>query len=146
MELDTELLEALGVDYPGLESTVEEGPDWGESFAIARSELEGLASRYTDFIKLSPTDVVCLCEWLVHPDDVDLPVGKRRVKRSKEHPRCKQHTSIGFLLGFFEFVFAEPEGIVSTKDECADGCDYAVTGYHAVRGGKRLCGPNAPDE
>lgn len=116
MELDTELLAALQEEaasyaYPGLESTVEEGPGWGEFFAVPRAELESLANKYTDFIKLSPTDVVCKCEWLVHPDDVDLPIGKRRVKRSKEHPRCKQHTSIGFLLGFFAFVFPETEPV-----------------------------------
>jgi hypothetical protein len=36
---------------------------------------------------------------------------KRRLRRGDQHPQCPVHTKEGFILGFFEWVFAEPSPI-----------------------------------
>lgn len=112
-EVDTELLEALADEgYPGLEGTTHQltvldsvegtAEEW---FSIPIRGLPGLVDKYIDFIMTGPTDVVCQCEWVIHPDDVDKPKGQRRRKRGQEHPKCMQHTKLGFLMGFFVYTF-----------------------------------------
>jgi hypothetical protein len=110
-EIDTELLEAMGVDYPGLEDTiypikVEEGvsTQW---LSIPVVRLEEMVRKWVDYVETAPTSQVCLCEWLIHPDDTELPAPKQRKKKAVEHPRCPVHTKMGYLLGFFVFSFQE---------------------------------------
>lgn len=107
-------------DFEGMTVVHFDSAETTEWLSIPRLRIPQLAEQYIDYIKLSPTDDVCLCEWVTHPDDVDMPRIKQRRKRGNEHPQCKQHTSIGFLLGFFAWMFpdAEPiEGEVIEEDD-----------------------------
>lgn len=89
-----------------LMATVEEAPPLRTN-AVLTVHMDSLAekvSRYTDYIETAPTDKVCGCEWIVHPEDEGKPVGSRRVKRGAEDPTCKVHTKTGLILGFFEVL------------------------------------------
>jgi hypothetical protein len=59
---------------------------------------------YVNSLETSKTTDHCLCQWKVHPDDVDKPKGQRRVARSDQHPRCPAHTREGLILGFMEYM------------------------------------------
>lgn len=78
-----------------------------EFYSIPVKHLDGLIRAYVDYIMLSPTDETCACEWIIHPDDIEEPAGKRRVKRGAEDPNCQVHTKRGYLLGFFKQLFPE---------------------------------------
>ncbi len=108
--VDTELLDALGVDYPGLMEVEYTSGVTKEWISIPVDELEALVRKWVDHVETAPTDDVCLCEWLFHPDDAHLPKTKQRRKKAVEHPRCPVHTKLGYLLGFFVFTFPTEEG------------------------------------
>lgn len=78
-----------------------------EFYAIPVPALPTLVDKYVDYIMTGRTDETCACEWITHPDDVDLPFGKRRIKRGAEDPECMVHTKKGYLLGFFARLFAD---------------------------------------
>jgi len=64
-----------------------------------------LAIRYIQHMEKQLTDDVCLCLWILHPDDIDKPpTEKRRKRKSDEHPACPVHTREGLLTDFLEWV------------------------------------------
>jgi hypothetical protein len=76
-----------------------------EFISIPEKELPELVERYVRAMETQRTDDWCRCEWTIHPDDTELPKGKRRKIRSDTHPECPVHTKEGFLRYFFEWVF-----------------------------------------
>lgn len=80
--------------------------------SIPLDEAPELAERYVAKIEVQVTDELCLCQWRVHPDDIELKEAQKKFRkvRMDEHPRCPVHTKIGFLLGFLKFV-REPDEV-----------------------------------
>jgi len=68
-------------------------------------DIPKLAEEYIAAMEVQRTDDWCRCEWIIHPDDVDLPKGKRRKRRGEQADDCPVHTKEGFLIYFFEWVF-----------------------------------------
>lgn len=72
--------------------------------SIPEADIPELVGRYVSTMETQRTDDWCRCEWTIHPDDRDLPKGKRRKIRSDTAPDCPVHTKEGFLRYFFEWV------------------------------------------
>ena len=66
--------------------------------------MPSLVTTYVDIIEIAETEFTCDCEWIIHPDDIDKPVGTRRKRRGMESPACAVHTKTGLILGFFKWV------------------------------------------
>ena len=77
-----------------------------EYISLPALDIPGLVVEYIAAMETQETDDWCRCEWIIHPDDVDLPKGKRRKRRGDEAWDCPVHTKEGFLIYFFEWVFA----------------------------------------
>jgi hypothetical protein len=105
-------------------------------FHLAKDELPLLATEYVAAMETQVTSKWCRCKWIIHPDDGHLLADQcrqckvvksehdfaeddenahafigRRQRRGEQHPQCSVHTKEGFILGFFEWVFAEPSSI-----------------------------------
>lgn len=77
--------------------------DW---LCLPRDQLPALAEEYIHMLDTAETKEVCACEWVVHPDDVDKPEGKRRIRASGlPSIDCWVHTAEGKILGFFTWLF-----------------------------------------
>lgn len=76
-----------------------------EYISIPALDIPKLVQQYVDAIETQETDDWCRCEWIIHPDDTELPKGKRRKRRGEEVWDCPVHTKEGFLIYFFEWVF-----------------------------------------
>lgn len=76
-----------------------------EYISIPALDIPKLAVQYIEAIETQRTDDWCRCEWIIHPDDVNLPKGKRRKRRGDQADDCPVHTKEGFLIYFFEWVF-----------------------------------------
>lgn len=72
---------------------------------FVKKEIPSLVTKYVGMIELERTNKICRCEWIIHPDDVNAPEGKRRLRRGQTVDDCPVHTKEGFLLYFFEWVF-----------------------------------------
>lgn len=78
-----------------------------QAFAIPKDQIPKMARDYVNALEIERTNKWCRCEWIVHPDDLDKTKG-RRMRRGDTHPQCAVHTKEGFIMGFFEWLFAEP--------------------------------------
>lgn len=76
-----------------------------EMLSFPKADLPELATRYVDAMETERTNRWCKCEWIIHPEDVDKPQGERRISRGAPALDCAVHTKIGFILGFFEWMF-----------------------------------------
>lgn len=76
-----------------------------EYISIPALDIPDLAAKYFAAMETQKTDDWCRCEWIIHPDDVDLPKGKRRKRRGEQAFDCPVHTREGMLIYFFEWVF-----------------------------------------
>lgn len=73
--------------------------------AIPEDALLKDIARYVDSVEISATTTDnCWCEWIVHPRDVNLPKGQRRIRPGNQHPLCPRHTKEGFLFGFMRYL------------------------------------------
>ena len=88
------LLEAEGYDY--LEDVSILG-GWKPTLTLA-------IGQYITAIETGKSDDLCQCQWIIHPDDVDLPKGKRRKARGTVSFLCPVHTREGFLVGFLDWM------------------------------------------
>lgn len=83
--------------------------DWrtfqGEFLALPVSEIPFMVRKYIDMVETERTNRLCKCEWIVHPDDTEKPMGERRVHKAREAADCPVHTKVGFLLYFFVHYF-----------------------------------------
>lgn len=68
------------------------------------SDVKLHIGRYVRAIEIGISDELCKCDWIIHPDDLDKPKGKRRKRRSTPHFDCPVHTREGFLFGFLEWM------------------------------------------
>jgi hypothetical protein len=104
-------------------------------FFLPKTKVPALVEEYVNKIETERTNNWCKCEWIIHPDDVDIQLDvckkcgqhdsngdhvlglnelrevhefvtpKRRMRRGAQHPQCPVHTKEGFILGFFESLF-----------------------------------------
>lgn len=110
--------------------------DFGTDFvSIPTSDIPRLASEYTSLLETALTSEWCKCEWIAHPDDVNVQEGMcrecgndladhqgpnaadhdhvfapRRLRPGTPSNSCPIHSKEGRILGFFEWVFKE-EGL-----------------------------------
>lgn len=112
--------------------------------SLPKKDIPQLAADYVKKLEAATTKDWCKCEWLVHPDDVNVramhcrecqhlarnhwaPGGSdvnnpvlgncmecsceeykdRRVRKGAESPECPIHTRVGFILGFFLWVYRD---------------------------------------
>lgn len=78
--------------------------------SLPKHEIPSKVAEYVSAMETQRTNEWCKCQWIVHPDDVDLPAHgerKRRMRRGDTHPQCAVHTKEGFILGFFEWYFRD---------------------------------------
>lgn len=105
-----------------------------EFLSLAKHTIPDQVTAYVAAMEVQRTNEWCRCQWIVHPDDVDLPAHgerKRRMRRGDTHPQCAVHTKEGFILGFFEWVFRDqPEA--STEDT-SDPAQERITDLIADR-------------
>lgn len=80
-----------------------------EFIGLRIKDLPGLVAAYVGMIEKERTNRLCKCEWIIHPDDVDKPEGKRRVRKGEATLDCPVHTKEGFLLGFHAWVWANAD-------------------------------------
>lgn len=74
-------------------------------YSVPVNGLPDLVAAYVKVIESGETATSgCKCEWIIHPDDVDKPEGKRRIRQGEATLDCPVHTKEGFLLGFFAWV------------------------------------------
>lgn len=101
---------------------------------ITKLELVTRVWEYVREMETQQTNKWCMCEWIVHPEDVKVPEGVcrlcgqqrdytthitnahhsvtgnqhyfagRRQRRGEAHLECPVHTKEGFLLGFFKWL------------------------------------------
>lgn len=71
---------------------------------IPDATLDEKLAEYFKAMETGVTDDWCLCTWIIHPDDVNKPKGKRRKRLVEHHPRCPAHTKEGLVLGFIRWV------------------------------------------
>lgn len=75
-------------------------------FHFPKSSVPALVVEYIAEIVTAPTNKYCTCEWIIHPDDIELPEGvKRRMRKGQTSWDCWIHTKEGLVLGFFTWVF-----------------------------------------
>jgi len=99
-------------------------------FQVPKAELPALAEAYVKWLEVSPTEETCKCEWVLHPDDVEVkakecrecyqplvaachrkgdvdyhPARSRRLRLKDENPMCPLYTKAGRVTGFFEWLF-----------------------------------------
>lgn len=74
---------------------------------LSRDELPNLALEYAQMIATQNTLDLCGCTWVVHPDDVLLPTGQRRIRKGEEEPFCPLHTKEGFALYFIPWALEQ---------------------------------------
>jgi len=99
--------------------------DGQPTFLLPMVELPPLVTQYVDIIETDKTLNHCTCEWVVHPDDVGMPEGQRRIRHGEPDLNCKVHTREGFILGFFTWlqsrgthdVSAGNRTVVSSQDQ-----------------------------
>lgn len=77
-----------------------------EFLSIPKAEIPTIATLYVDSLEVEQSRKWCKCEWIIHPDDLEMPEGQRRMRRGAQDEQCPVHTRVGFILGFFEFVFS----------------------------------------
>ena len=92
-------------------------------------DIPGLAAAYAEAMEMQETNDWCRCEWVVHPDDVEVKSGHcrqcgtkkndpmhwptrgdhefrgKRMRRGDQAEDCPVHTKEGMLIYFFEWVF-----------------------------------------
>jgi hypothetical protein len=74
-------------------------------YSIPISGLPDLVAAYVKIIESGETATSgCKCQWIIHPDDVDKPEGKRRIRQGEATLDCPVHTKEGFLLGFYAWM------------------------------------------
>lgn len=91
-----------------------------------------LAEKYLNMVETERTNRMCRCEWIIHPDDLDKPEGKRRIARGAQAANCPVHTKLGFLLYFFDWAFLSECSLC--PPDCKK-CKYTVDcgcGIHIV--------------
>lgn len=59
-----EIKVSIPIDKTTADSTV---------LAIIKRDIPEWAERYVDWLDTATTDEVCKCEWIIHPDDLNLP-------------------------------------------------------------------------
>jgi len=74
------------------------------TFLLPMVELPPLVTQYVALIETDKTLNHCTCSWVVHPDDVGMPEGHRRIRKGEPDLNCKVHTREGFILGFFTWL------------------------------------------
>lgn len=99
--------------------------------ALSLKDLPGLAANYVAAMETEASEKWCRCEWIIHPDDIDVKPGHCRLcgekagaslhshpsdpdfkhsyrgmrKRRGEHDgTCPVHTKEGFLVYFHQWV------------------------------------------
>lgn len=97
---------------------------------LTKEEIPVLVAEYVSAIETQETNRWCRCEWIIHPEDIEvqdnhcracgekrtanvhslLEIGShqflgKRMRRGDQNPECPVHTKEGFLLYFFEWVF-----------------------------------------
>lgn len=109
-----------GLDRPPLSNVVKVAGDDFVYLSLPKHEIPSKVAEYVSAMETQRTNEWCKCQWIVHPDDVDLPAHgerKRRMRRGDTHPQCAVHTKEGFILGFFEWYFRDvPESEEDTGD------------------------------
>jgi hypothetical protein len=94
-------------------------------------DIPALADAYIAAMETQETNDWCRCEWIVHPDDVNVPAKHcrvcnqlknadlhdehapefghafrgKRMRRGDQAPDCPVHTREGLVIYFFEWVF-----------------------------------------
>jgi hypothetical protein len=94
---------------------------WGSAWLnLPKSKVPTLVTEYIAEITTAPTNKYCTCEWIVHPDDVELPPGvKRRMRKGTTAWDCWIHTKEGLVLGFFTWIFA-PKDVAPESESDLD--------------------------
>lgn len=82
---------------------------------IPKLAMPQLVAEFVKLLELEKTNKFCSCEWVVHPADMGLAEGMRRVRKGEPALDCMVHTKEGFLLGFTHWLFymrnQEPEPV-----------------------------------
>lgn len=107
-----------------------------EYLSLPKVDIPKLVAEYTSKLEVEPSSDWCKCEWLIHPDDVDIEEGYcrdcnhkkgthdpegpclngacecRTFKGRRKRPGtpsngCPIHSKEGRVLAFFEWVFKE---------------------------------------
>jgi len=101
--------------------------------SLTEEQIMDKVTEYVSRMETEQSTKWCKCEWIVHPDDVDIPddvcrkcsqpredtihlpsiysedvnlhpfLGKRQ-RRGDTHMECPVHTKEGFLLGFLKWA------------------------------------------
>lgn len=73
--------------------------------ALDKRFMVDMVKRYVEEIETGETMKLCRCAWIVHPDDVNKPEGKRRIRPGTDQAwDCPVHTREGYLLYFTEWA------------------------------------------
>lgn len=102
--------------------------------SIPALDIPGLADAYIAAMETQNTNDWCRCEWIIHPDDVNVSANHcrecgekkehdvhfsqygehdfmrhyfrgKRMRRGDQAPDCPVHTKEGLIIYFFEWVF-----------------------------------------
>lgn len=96
--------------------------------SLPHKDIPALVAEYVNAMETQETNKWCRCEWIIHPDDVEIPDNHcrdcnahhddvthqegqghifrgKRMRRGDQADDCPVHTKEGFLLYFFEWVF-----------------------------------------
>lgn len=90
------------------ELTAANAPERDMVFVVLTLERTmDLVGRFITHVETAPTTDVCKCEWIIHPADVDKPVGNRRMRRGDASLECPVHSREGMILGFLQYAMKE---------------------------------------
>jgi hypothetical protein len=81
---------------------------------LPKREIPKFAQQYADMIETAATKEMCRCGWIMKEMN-----GETKPWRQDEHPWCPVHTKVGFILGFYEWMFKEDKRLIrfTTEDE-----------------------------
>lgn len=88
-------------------------PEGTEFLSLAKNTLLDEVNAYVSEVELGA--VKCRCEWLIHPEDVDLSPDQQRKRRGMESEFCATHSKRGLVLGLFEYLFGTEETVIPAE-------------------------------
>lgn len=100
-------------------------------FSIPAADIPALAAKYFSAMETEESKNWCRCQWIVHPDDINVKAGTcrecgdtpdsdyhniadpdythdyrgKRMRKGEQVTDCPVHTKEGMLIYFFEWIF-----------------------------------------